>query len=308
MSNEIKKEISLVFDKIISKIINYINILEKDNEDTTTNHLILLDKLKSIDNFVEIKLSREINKDILFSQKEKIYLITDINEKYHNFNNDKNSFRFISKESSKNTNCFPSYQYIINKLKREMKEQHEKYKIQELGYLSIISKLQKRLQVYEENKNKNNDSKFKKRKKPKINYSLNTIDNKKLNPFIGKKDKKNNMKYMSYNKIKFDNSRIKNNTIFYHTFSNLKNKIKIKEIDVPNINFNNDDNKLRFKNNNRIEENLFINKILISKNNSRFLKRKINTSIKYDFKDIKKEIDEGKKKILLLKEIQSTQK
>ena len=298
MSNEYSKEISSIFDKIISKLINYYNAFNKD--DDTNNQIILLDKLQSIYNFIKIKLSKDLNKNKISSENEKIYLITDANERIQNLR-EKEIFGFITKESSRNKNNITSYQYVINKLKREIKEQHEKYQIKELGYLDRISKLQKSLQIYEEYNNKINiDNNLRNINKPKIKYLLNSVDNKKTNSYIEIKD---NQKYISHNKIKkLYKSRINNNKLSYQTFSDLKKKRKLKQIDFSNIDFNNDDSKPRYINKNNFEQNLFINKYLLSIKNIKVLKRNINTAVKHDFKEIKKEIDDSKKKIRLLKE------
>ena len=298
MSNEYSKEISSIFDKIISKLINYYNAFNKD--DDTNNQIILLDKLQSIYNFIKIKLSKDLNKNKISSENEKIYLITDANERIQNLR-EKEIFGFITKESSRNKNNITSYQYVINKLKREIKEQHEKYQIKELGYLDRISKLQKSLQIYEEYNIKiNNDNNLRNINKPKIKYLLNSVDNKKTNSYIEIKD---NQKYMSHNKIKkLYKSRINNNKLSYQTFSDLSKKRKLNKIDFSNIDFNNDDSKLRYINKNNFEQNLFINKYLLSIKNIKVLKRNINTAVKHDFKEIKKEIDDSKKKIRLLKE------
>ena len=297
MSNEYSKEISSIFDKIISKLINYYNAFNKD--DDTNNQIILLDKLQSIYNFIKIKLSKDLNKNKISSENEKIYLITDANERIQNLR-EKEIFGFITKESSRNKNNITSYQYVINKLKREIKEQHEKYQIKELGYLDRISKLQKSLQLYEEYKNKvNNDNNLKNINKPKIKYLLNSVNNKKTNSFIEIKD---NQKYLSHNKIrKLYKTRINYNKLSHQTFNDLKQKRKLNEIDFSNIDFNNDDSKLRYRNNN-VEKYLFINKYLLSFKNIKVLKRNINTAVKHDFKDIKKEIDNSKKKFIFLKE------
>ena len=300
MSNEYSKEISSILDKIISKLLNYYNNFNKEND--TNNQIILLDKLNSIYNFIKIKLSKDLNTNKIASEKEKIYLITDSNERIQNLK-EKELFGFIAKESSKNKNNIQSYQYIINKLKREIKEEHEKCQIKELGYLDRISKLQKSLRLYDEYKNKintNDDINWKIINKPKVKYLLNSVDSKKTNSFIEIKD---NQKYMSHNKIKkLYKSRLNNNKLSYQKFSDLSKKRKLNKLDFSNIGFNNDDSKLRYKKNNNIEQELFINKYLISINNLKYLKRNINTAVKHDFKKIKKEIDDSKNKIRLLKE------
>lgn len=302
MSNELNKEISYIFDKIISKIMNYIN--NYNNSNNNNNQITLLDQMKSIYNYIKCKLSKEKINDKFFMQKEKLSLIIDINKKMQKFK-EKNIFKLDFKDIEKGKNFIPTYQYIINRLKRELKEQHEKYKIQELGYLERISLLQKKLKIYEDNK-KDNHNTFENEKNPKVNNLLNSFNKKKSNEnsFIGKKDKKINV---SQNQIKKVYKRkINNNKIFYQTFSNLRqNKKSKREIDISNIAFNNDEFKLKNRDNNSIEQNLIINKYLFSMKNYKIKKRDINTAIKYNFKEIKKEIEDCKRKVNIFKEFNS---
>ena len=48
-------------------------------------------------------------------------------------------------------NNYSTLHFTIKKLRKELKEQHEKFKIQELGYLDTIAVLQKKLRIYAEN-------------------------------------------------------------------------------------------------------------------------------------------------------------
>ena len=129
MSNDINKDISLVYEKIRSRLINYIN-------NPNDNQVIILDKLKSIENYIKCKLSKE---NIILNN-------IIINEKIASRQESKSLF--IDNDEKIVFNHFSSYQFIINKLKRKLKEQHEQFKIQELGYLDRISTLQKKLRIY----------------------------------------------------------------------------------------------------------------------------------------------------------------
>lgn len=166
MSEELNKEISFLLDKIISRITNFIHNYNNNNK------LVLLDKLKSIDYFIKCKLHKEYNND-KNSQKERIPLLTDINEKNQTYK-EKDLFNLEPKDIDNNSNFIPSYQFIINKLKRKIKEQHENNKIKELGYLETIALLQSKIKTYEEKNNTN-------RKNNNLNYKIiNKSNNKNL--------------------------------------------------------------------------------------------------------------------------------
>ena len=286
MSNDINKDISLVYEKIRSRLINYINNLNDNQE-------IVLDKLKSIENYIKCKLSKEnislnnliINEKIASRQESKSLFID---------NDEKMVFNHIS-----------SYQFIINKLKRKLKEQHEQFKIQELGYLDRISTLQKKLRIYEENRIYYNQIKISKNpgNKRKKMYLLNSLDNKKTDSLTNSKEKKKNIN-ISLNIInELNKNKFNNKEIYYQTYSDLKDNKKIfKEIILSNGDFNNEDSKIQSKN--IFGNNYFLNNL----KNSKIRNKNINIPIKYNFKAIKKEIEDNKRIIRYLKDGNTPQK
>lgn len=286
MSNDIHKDISLVYEKIRSRLINYINNLNDNQE-------IVLDKLKSIENYIKCKLSKEnislnnliINEKIASRQESKSLFID---------NDEKMVFNHIS-----------SYQFIINKLKRKLKEQHEQFKIQELGYLDRISTLQKKLRIYEENRIYYNQIKISKNpgNKRKKMYLLNSLDNKKTDSLTNSKEKKKKIN-ISLNIInELNKNKFNNKEIYYQTYSDLKDNKKIfKEIILSNGDFNNEDSKIQSKN--IFGNNYFLNNL----KNSKIRNKNINIPIKYNFKAIKKEIEDNKRIIRYLKDGNTPQK
>ena len=286
MSNDIHKDISLVYEKIRSRLINYINNLNDNQE-------IVLDKLKSIENYIKCKLSKEnislnnliINEKIASRQESKSLFID---------NDEKMVFNHIS-----------SYQFIINKLKRKLKEQHEQFKIQELGYLDRISTLQKKLRIYEENRIYYNQIKISKNSgnKRKKMYLLNSLDNKKTDSLTNSKEKKKKIN-ISLNIInELNKNKFNNKEIYYQTYSDLKDNKKIfKEIILSNGDFNNEDSKIQSKN--IFGNNYFLNNL----KNSKIRNKNINIPIKYNFKAIKKEIEDNKRIIRYLKDGNTPQK
>lgn len=286
MSNDIHKDISLVYEKIRSRLINYINNLNDNQE-------IVLEKLKSIENYIKCKLSKEnislnnliINEKIASRQESKSLFID---------NDEKMVFNHIS-----------SYQFIINKLKRKLKEQHEQFKIQELGYLDRISTLQKKLRIYEENRIYYNQIKISKNSgnKRKKMYLLNSLDNKKTDSLTNSKEKKKKIN-ISLNIInELNKNKFNNKEIYYQTYSDLKDNKKIfKEIILSNGDFNNEDSKIQSKN--IFGNNYFLNNL----KNSKIRNKNINIPIKYNFKAIKKEIEDNKRIIRYLKDGNTPQK
>ena len=182
MINDITKDISVIYDRIISKLTNYIN-------NSNNNQKLVLEVLKSIDNFIRTKLPKEnitlnniIIRDKISSLKEPQILFPDCNEE-NNYCHDKNLYESLIKEPEP----ISSKQYFIIKLKRKIKEQHEQNKIRELGYLERICNLQKRLNILETNNlinkskdipNENEDKKYDFLNKSKIRVLLNSSDKK----------------------------------------------------------------------------------------------------------------------------------
>jgi len=285
MSNDINKDISLVYEKIRSRLINYIN-------NPNDNQVIILDKLKSIENYIKCKLSKEnisLNNII-------------INEKIASRQESKSLF--IDNDEKIVFNHFSSYQFIINKLKRKLKEQHEQFKIQELGYLDRISTLQKKLRIYEENRIYYNQIKISKNSgiKPKKLYLLNSVDNK-TNSITNSKEKKKKINITLNIINELNKNKFNNKETYYQTYSDLKdNKKLFKEIAISNGDFNNEDSKIQSKN--IIEKNYFLNNL----KNSKIRNKNINIPIKYNFKAIKKEIEDNKRIIRYLKDGNTPQK
>ena len=292
MSKELNSEISLILEQITTRLKTYIKSF--DSRQTT-----LLEKLKSIDNYIKKKLSTKFLFLNNFDEKENTFSLLkdnllDNNGKYSLNNTLKNSFE--------NEKFLTSYQYIIIKLKRKLKQQHEKFQLQELAYLERISTLQKKLEIYKENKNneinisRNNNKNFENINKLTKNIVLNPNKNK--ISFNFNKIKENQINN-SNNQINIFNKN-DNNKIFSKTFYNLKyNKKTINEVDISKMDLNFEDSKNQNKEN-IVEQKLFLNKYLVSMKNSKIRSRTINTAIKHNFIDIKKEIEDSKKKIRII--------
>ena len=315
INNDITKDISVIYDRIISKLTNYIN-------NSNNNQKLVLEVLKSIDNFIQTKLPKDnislnniIIRDKISSLKEPQILFTDCNEE-NNYFHEKNLYESIIKEPEP----ISSKQYFIIKLKRKIKEQHEQNKIRELGYLERICNLQKRLNILETNnlinksKDIQNENEVKNDfvNKSKIRILLNSSDKKKPVSFSQEKnkDKKYNKVYSNKEnqkikqisiKIKEDNKLNKSNK-FLHTFSNLrKHQPMMKEIEISNTEYNNEISKLPNIDDDVVEKNLFINKHqLMSLKNSKMKKKNMNIVIRHNYKEIKKTIEKGKRKIKFL--------
>lgn len=316
MASELNKDISLFYNKIISKIANFIN-------NSNNNQILILKKLKLIDNYIRkilqennITLDNLLTRDKISSLREQHSLYTDIEEPHHYYT-EKDLFESLMKEQIKNNNCISSNHYFVIKLRRKLKEQHEKNKIRELGYLERICSLQNKLSIYENNKCKNKlrDSINKNEKnmdivdKKKINFLLNLSDNKKPISFSKEKDdekvynkliiKNFNLKSKQINKSLEDNINNKKNKLFLQTFSNLRQEHKqklFKNIDFSNFDFNNEASKI--PNN---EKKLFLNKYqIMSLKNPK--NKNINISIRHDFNEIKKTVENGKRKMRFLKD------
>lgn len=314
MINEITKDISVIYDRIISKLTNYIN-------NSNNNQKIVLEVLKSIDNFIKTKLPKEnitlnniIIRDKISSLKEPQILFTEGNEE-NNFYHEKNLYESIIKEPEP----ISSKQYFIIKLKRKIKEQHEKNKIRELGYLERICNLQKRLNILETNNlinkskdipNENEDKKYDVLNKSKIRFLLNSSDKK--NPISFSQEKNKDKKYnkiycKNENQISIkvkENNKLNKSNKFLQTFSDLrKNQPLFREMEISNTEYNNEISKLPNIEDDIIEKNLFINRQqLMSLKNSKIKKKNMNIVIRHNYKEIKKTIENGKRKIKFLKD------
>lgn len=318
MINEITRDISVIYDRIISKLTNYIN-------NPNNNQKLVLEVLKSIDNFIRTKLPKDnitlnniIIRDKISSIKESQNLFTDYNDENIYFH-EKNLYESIIKDQEP----ISSKQYFIIKLKRKIKEQHEKNKIRELGYLERICNLQKRLNILETNNlinqskeiaNENEDRKYDFLNKSKIRILLNSSDKKKPVSFSQEKNKdkictklysKNENQKTKQISIKIkENNKLNKSNKFLQTFSDLrKYQPLLKEMEFSNTEYNNEISKLPNKDDDVVEKNLFINKHqLMSLKNSKAKKKNMNIVIRHNYKEIKKTIENGKRKIRFLKD------
>lgn len=318
MINEITRDISVIYDRIISKLTNYIN-------NPNNNQKLVLEVLKSIDNFIRTKLPKDnitlnniIIRDKISSIKESQNLFTDYNDE-NNYFHEKNLYDSIIKDQEP----ISSKQYFIIKLKRKIKEQHEKNKIRELGYLERICNLQKRLNILETNNlinqskeiaNENEDRKYDFLNKSKIRILLNSSDKKKPVSFSQEKNKdkictklysKNENQKTKQISIKIkENNKLNKSNKFLQTFSDLrKYQPLMKETEFSNTEYNNEISKLPNKDDDVVEKNLFINKHqLMSLKNSKAKKKNMNIVIRHNYKEIKKTIENGKRKIRFLKD------
>lgn len=318
MINDITKDISVIYDRIISKLTNYIN-------NPNNNQKLVLEVLKSIDNFIRTKLPKDnitlnniIIRDKISSIKESQNLFTDYNDE-NNYFHEKNLYESIIKDQEP----ISSKQYFIIKLKRKIKEQHEKNKIRELGYLERICNLQKRLNILETNNlinqskeiaNENEDRKYDFLNKSKIRILLNSSDKKKPVSFSQEKNKdkictklysKNENQKTKQISIKIkENNKLNKSNKFLQTFSDLrKYQPLLKEMEFSNTEYNNEISKLPNKDDDVVEKNLFINKHqLMSLKNSKAKKKNMNIVIRQNYKEIKKTIENGKRKIRFLKD------
>lgn len=318
MINEITRDISVIYDRIISKLTNYIN-------NPNNNQKLVLEVLKSIDNFIRTKLPKDnitlnniIIRDKISSIKESQNLFTDSNDE-NNYFHEKNLYESIIKDQEP----ISSKQYFIIKLKRKIKEQHEKNKIRELGYLERICNLQKRLNILETNNlinqskeiaNENEDRKYDFLNKSKIRILLNSSDKKKPVSFSQEKNKdkictklysKNENQKTKQISIKIkENNKLNKSNKFLQTFSDLrKYQPLLREMEFSNTEYNNEISKLPNKDDDVVEKNLFINKHqLMSLKNSKAKKKNMNIVIRHNYKEIKKTIENGKRKIRFLKD------
>jgi hypothetical protein len=292
MSNE-NDDVFLLYDKITNRLIDYIN----NNYDNQVNSLNFL---KTIYNFIKSTISKEkTNFNYLNGNDNPI---SRQGSKNIFFDNDEK--KELSKEKNKFNN-YGTYQFIIHKLKRRLKEQHEQFKLLELGYLDRISTLQKKLRIYEESKSNYFCYKTNNNKSEKVSL-INSLDNKKSKYLINtnsiekgkekEKEKKRINISLNKNSDTYKNKFTEKKN-FYQTYNDLKTNKKIfKEIMLSNMDFNEDS---KIQSNLFMEKNYFLNNYI---RNSKIRNKNINIPIKYNFKDIKKEIEDNKRIVRYLKD------
>lgn len=195
-----------------------------------------------------------------YDEKQKI--INKFKHKYFNSIKEKNE-NIIHSYNDFNTNLNNKFElapnkYKIIKLKRKLKDIHEKNKIKELSYLQRLLDIQKDLFLYELKRNKEKER----------NHSYN-----------------DNLNYFTINNNNYNNKRIINNyneNIYSNNIKKIKHSMSQCEFKESSDSFkknNFDDLKLKYE--------LLRKKKLLKKNNF----------IKFDFGEIKKSIDKKMDKI-----------
>ena len=197
-----------------------------------------------------------------YEEKQKI--INKFKHKYFNSIKEKNekiihSYNDFNINSDNKIELTPN-KFKIIKLKRKLKDEHEKNKLKELSYLQRLLDMQKDLYLYELKRNKENE------RNHSYNNNLNyfTINNYYYN-------NKRNINNINYN----ENLNTNNNKEIKHSMSQCDFKERSEIVKKNNF----DDMKLKYE--------------LLRK--KKILKR--NSFIKFDFGEIKKSIDKKMDKI-----------
>ena len=197
-----------------------------------------------------------------YEEKQKI--INKFKHKYFNSIKEKNekiihSYNDFNINSDNKIELTPN-KFKIIKLKRKLKDEHEKNKLKELSYLQRLLDMQKDLYLYELKRNKENE------RNHSYNNNLNyfTINNYYYN-------NKRNINKINYN----ENLNTNNNKEIKHSMSQCDFKERSEIVKKNNF----DDMKLKYE--------------LLRK--KKILKR--NSFIKFDFGEIKKSIDKKMDKI-----------
>ena len=274
-NTSIDMEIPNYLLKIITSINQIIFRYIKDN----CNEIKIIEKKLSIiiDNINNILQNEKI--DICKSTKSEKRLIKSYFKNDTNRNND-------YKDITSSSNEIGSNNYLIFKLKRKLKQEHENNKINELKFLERIAVLQSKLNLYEKS------------------FEQLILDN---NAPMAKKEKNNYIDNEENNKVDFsiqklNNEKNKKQKIIYRPFSSLNDR---------NIN----EFKKNIFENHSINESAIRTYISANSNNENYLSRNKNirnsnslNNINYryclgnnylrnDFRQIKKTIHENNKKI-----------
>lgn len=224
--------INMEIPNFLLKIITNINqIIFRYIKDNYSEIKIIEKKLSIIIDNINCILQKE-NNDICKSNKSEKILLKSFGKNHSNKNIDYKNITCSSNEVGSNN-------YLIFKLKKKLKQEHENNKINELKFLERIAVLQYKLNLYEKSFEQlildNNISKLK-REKEKSNYIDNEENNnvsiKKLNNGANKKQKNIYRPFSSLNdkninefKIKIlDNHLINESSIRTYISANLNNE------------------------------------------------------------------------------------
>jgi hypothetical protein len=271
--------IDMEIPNFLLKIITNINqIIFKYIKDNSNEIKIIEKKLLIIIDSINNILQKEKSDIYKLSKSEKI-LIKSYNKNDIYKNNDYKDITCSSNEVGSNN-------YLIFKLKKKLKQEHENNKIKELKFLERIAILQSKLNLYEKSfEQLIKDNNIPLPKKEKNNY----IDN-----------EENNNAYFSIKK--FINEKNKKQKNIYRPFSNLNDR---------NIN----ESKKNICENRTINESAIKTYISANLNNGKFFNRNRtirnsnslnnlnyryylgNNYLRNDFRQIKKTIHENNNKI-----------
>ena len=228
--------ISMEIPNYVLKIITNINqIIFRYIKDNYSEIKIIEKKLSIIIDSINNILQKE-NSDIYKIDKSEKILLKSFRKNYSNKNSDYKDITCSSNEVGSNN-------YLIFKLKKKLKQEHENNKINELKFLERIAVLQYKLNLYEKSFEKlildNNISTPKKEKeKEKSNY-IHNEENNKVNFLIKKINNKKNKKQKNifrpfsslndknlneFNKNIFKNHSINESAIRTFISSNLNNE------------------------------------------------------------------------------------
>ena len=260
----INDQISYISDQIYSEILTFI----KTNK---SNLNLVLQKLISLYKYIKNGLFNE--------NEEQFYPVTD------------------NLSGIYNPPLSPNCAYMVNKLKRKLKVEHRENKLREMSYLEKLCSLRNEIKCFE-NEKETNIKKNKKRDNLVL-FSTLKSDTKKHYSFSSFKKKKNAKKNAKKNGIRDSNSL----DIFPLT---TVNNMKIDEKAKTGNNFYDsgfDLNGEEMNNYHNNTVNSFLDKYRIKMYSKSVKKIKnINKFQKYDFQEIKKSVEDGKKKIQSIKD------
>lgn len=266
--------INMEIPNFLLKIITNINqIIFKYIKDNYTEIKIIEKKLSTIIESINNILQKE-KSGICNSTKSEKILLKSYSKKDSNKNNDYKYMTCSSNEAG-------SSNYLIFKLKKKLKQEHENNKINELKFLERIAVLQSKLNLYEKSFQQlildNNISSA--AKEEKNNY----VDN-----------EENNKVLFSIKKINHERNKKQKNV--YRPFSSLNdrniNEVKKNIFESHSINESANENYLN-RNKNSLNSN--------SLNNINYRYYLGNNYLRNDFRQIKKTIHENNKKITNLR-------
>ena len=267
-------------NKIVNKLVQYI----KKN---ITNLESLQEKLSSLDKYISETFIQKNNINILCK--------TPSPSNYNNYTSENNSIE----------------KYQIVKLQRQLKQQHELFKMKELAYLERLVHLEKQFNKSEFNtkenfKEENIINNIHKRKNSFVSNELDYSIKNNINGYMSKKrinkieikspspthkNIKKKIMLLSFSNFP-KNENDKNYNTTYNCYKVAHKKTANNSINKSDVDHNKINEEImaryRFENTYRIQSKK------IKKNNE-------GSTLRHDFSEIKKSIEEGKKKIIQLR-------